>query len=1034
MKKYCVYHLHSDLSLLDSTTNFKDYVDLAVSQGMTAIASTEHGLPRSWVEKKMYCDEKGIKFIHGVEIYLTEALEPKVRDNYHTILLAKNQAGVHELNRLIELSSRPDHMYYNNRLSFDEFLSISPNIIKISACLASPLNKLEVCHERYLDILKHYDYLEVQPHNNPEQAVYNQKLMRYSEKFGIPLIAGTDTHSLNAYKAECRDILMWRKEQFYPGESGFDMSWYSCDRLIEAFETQAALPRAVYLEAIENTNKMADSVEPFELDKSIKYPILYGSPEHDTKKLHEVVWRKLDEKLAAGIIPREQEAGFRSAIEEEFRVFEKIGMSGFMLCMSELLSWCRDSGKYIGPARGSVGGSRVAYVADIIDLNPEQWHTNFARFANENRREIGDIDVDVVDTDRPDIFRHIEKKFGEPYTARVAAYGTIQALAFIDDCGGGLATKWEWEHNPDKFNENRRMKNKGDISLDNPWHPRKIAAIKELFRKDEEAAKQKYPDLFYYYDGMVGARISQSIHPAGIVISPLILDEEYGIFHKDGERCLLLNMDELHEVGAAKFDFLILKTVTVIRDCYALMNQTPPRMHEINWDDQKVWASMSKDANSIFQFESDFAAESMKKYRPKSIFDLSLVTAALRPSGTSYRDQLFAHQKRKNPSELIDNLLSDSAGFLVYQEQIIDFLQKVCGLSGSYADTVRRGIARKKPEILEKALPQILNGYCAQSDHPRDQAEKECQEFLKVVEDASSYMFGYNHSIAYCLLSYMCGYLRYYHPLEWIAAFMKNAANDDDIKTGKQMAKDRGIIFTRPEFGQDNRTYYIDHEHKSISDSIASIKGVGEKDAEAILKIYQSGNYSCFADVLAQMILTDGSLNKTVISILIIGDYFKCFGSRGKLMHIYQEAMMGPHKLTKNLSQASFYDRVGWLTFEEQMTPESDIALQELISFELTHYGEPITVLPDESNTYVVLDVDTKYSPKISMYNLSKGTKGVMKVRKPHFNKNELAAGDIIEIVRWHPEQAYSFSNGQRQIKPGVTDLWLDEYQRKNLA
>ena len=645
-----------------------------------------------------------------------------------------------------------------------------------------------------------------------------------------------------------------------------------------------------------------------------------------------------------------------------------------------------------------------------------------------------DIDVDVVDTDRPAIFQHIEQKFGSPYTGRVAAYGTIQSLAFIDDCGGGLCTKYEWEHHPDKFNENRRMKDKSDIDPVNPFRPANIATIKALFRQDEEAAKQKYPDLFYYYDGMVGTKISQSIHPAGIVISPLVLDDEYGIFNKDGERCLLLNMDELHEVGAAKFDFLILKTVTVIRDCYALMGKTPPRMHEINWDDQKVWASMAKDANSIFQFESDFAAESLKKFRPKSIFDLSVLTAAIRPSGTSYRDQLIAHIPHHNPSALIDNILKDSNGYLVYQEQIIEFLQKVCGLSGSAADSTRRGIARKRVDILEKMLPQILEGYCLKSDKQREQAEKECNEFLKIIEDASSYMFGKNHSISYCLLSYMCGYLRYYHPLEWIAAFMKNAANDDDLKTGKQMAKDRGIIFTRPEFGQDNRTYFIDHEHKSISDSIASIKGVGEKDAEAILKIYQSGNYTYFADVLAQMILTDGALNKTVISILIISDYFKRFGSRGKLMHIYQEAIGGYHKLGKNLSQASFYDRVGWLAFEEQITPESDISLRELIDFEVAHYGEPITVLPDELNAFVVLDVDVKYSPKITMYNLSKGTKGLMKVRKPHFNKNELKPGDIIEIIRWHPEQAYSFANGQRQIKPGVTDLWLDEYREKNLA
>ena len=1031
MRTYCVYHLHSDLSLLDSTTNFKDYVDLAVAQGMTAIASTEHGLPRSWVEKKMYCDEKGIKFIHGVEIYLTESLEPKVRDNYHTILLAKNQAGVHELNRLIELSSRPDHMYYNNHLTFDEFLDISPDIIKISACLASPLRRLPPNHERYLDLLRHYDYLEVQPHDNPDQAEYNQKLMRYSQRFHIPLIAGTDTHSLNEYKDACRDILMWRKEQFYPGESGLNLTWYSYNALVDAFDTQGALPKSVYLEAIENTNVMADSIEPFELDKSIKYPILYGSRENDAAKFREMVWQGLDAKLAAGIIPREQEAAFRAALEEELRVFEKLGMSGFMLVQSELCSWCRNTGKYIGPARGSVGGSRAAYVTDIIDLNPEQWHTNFARFCNENRTEIGDIDTDVVDVDRPDIFRYIEERFGAPYTGRVAAYGTIQSLAFIDDCGGGLATKWEWERHPEKFGENRRMKDKSDIDPKNPFSPARLLGIKSLFKQDEAAAKARFPDLFQYYDGMVGTRISQSVHPAGIVISPLVLDEEYGVFHKDGDRCLLLNMDELHEVGAAKFDFLILKTVTVIRDCYAMMNQTPPKMHEINWNDQRVWASMARDANSIFQFESDFAAESMKKFKPKSIFDLSLVTACLRPSGASYRDQLLAHIPHRNPSALIDQLLKDNNGYLVYQEDIIAFLQQVCGLSGSYADTVRRGIARKKPEILEKALPQILDGYCNKSDHPRDQAEKECNEFLKIIEDASSYMFGYNHSIAYCLLSYMCGYLRYYHPLEWIAAFMKNAANDDDIKTGKQMARDRGIVFTRPEFGQDNRTYFIDHEHKSISDSIASIKGVGEKDAEAILKIYQGGQYSCFADVLAQMILADGALNRTVISILIISDYFRCFGSRGKLLHIYQEAFAGPHKLHKNLKQSTFYERVGWLGFEEMTTDESDISIPDLIAFEVEHYGEPVTVLPDMDNTYVVLDVDTRYSPKITMYNLTRGTKGMMKVRKPYYQKNELSKGNIIEIVRWHPEQAFTFANGQRQVKPGVTDLWLDEYKTK---
>lgn len=635
----------------------------------------------------------------------------------------------------------------------------------------------------------------------------------------------------------------------------------------------------------------------------------------------------------------------------------------------------------------------------------------------------------MVDTDRPAIFRHIEEKFGSSYTGRVAAYGTIQSLAFIDDAGGGLATFWEWEHNPQKFNENRRMKNKSDIDSKNPYAPAKLSTIKTLFKQNEEAAKEKYPDLFYYYDGMVGTRVSQSIHPAGIVISPLILDDEYGIFNKDGERCLLLDMEELHEVGAAKFDFLILKTVTVIRDCYALMNKTPPRMHEIDWDDQKVWASMANDANSIFQFESDFAAESMKKFRPKSILEMSLLTAALRPSAASYRDQLLARVPHHNPSQLIDELLKPNLGYLTFQEDTIRFLQDICGLSGSEADNIRRAIGRKQKDRLEKALPQILEGYCNKSDKPRNVAENEVKEFLQILEDSASYQFNYSHACEYCLLSYMCGYLRYYYPLEWVAAFMKNAANDDDLKTGKQMARDRGIEFTRPAFGQDNRTYYIDHEHRTISDTIASVKGVGLKDAEAILDIYNRHNFTCFTDVLVQMIFAENALNKTVIGALIMGDYFRCFGSRGKLLAIMKDAFDGENRIYRNLSEKTVQKRTGLLAFKEQMSEEFEPPLSEIIRFETEYYGAPVTVDPSAVNKYAVIDVDTKYSPKITLYNISRGTTGLMKIRKPAFNKKPLAAGDILIMKRWHPEQAFAFSGGVRTVKPGVTDLWLDDYE-----
>ena len=426
------YHVHSDYSLLDSATDFKEYVDLVKESGGTAIASTEHGLPRGWISKKLYCDKMGLKFVHGVEIYLTEQLEPKVRDNYHTVLLAKNEAGIRELNKLVSVSSDKAHSYYTNRITFEEFLGISDNIIKTSACLASPLNKLDESNPWYERLLRHYDYLEVQPHNHPDQIAFNQKLARFSKKYGIPLVAGTDTHSSSKYKAECRNILLKAKRQSYGDEDAFDLSYKTVDELLDMFAVQGALTEEEYFAAIQNTNEIAAACEDFSLDGSIKYPILYGSQEEDERIFEARAWESLDEKLASGIIPESQEQAFRTAIAEELRVFSKLKMSGFMLSMSDLIRWCKENGMAIGTARGSVGGSRAAYVTDIIDLNPETWHTVFSRFCNEDREEIGDIDVDVVYDDRPRIFEYITSRFGADKTARVAAYGTIKARGVID--------------------------------------------------------------------------------------------------------------------------------------------------------------------------------------------------------------------------------------------------------------------------------------------------------------------------------------------------------------------------------------------------------------------------------------------------------------------------------------------------------------------------------------------------------------------------------------------------------------------------
>lgn len=723
-----MYHCHTELSLLDSCTKYQDYVDLAVKNGSKALSISEHGKPLNWTEKWNACKQAGLRYIHSVEIYLTESLDEKVRDNYHTVLMAKNMDGLRELNSLVSLSCDKDHFYYTNRLTFDEFLQISNNIISTSACLASPLNKLPDTHPRYMELAKKYDFLEVQAHNHPEQIEFNKRLAKIAKELGKPLIAGTDTHSSSKYKAECRAVLLAAKHKSYGDEDAFDLTYKTYDELVDMFKAQGALSEDEYMAAIENTNLLYDMTEDIELDTSIKYPILYGTRQADSDKFTETVWRKLDEKLESGVIPREQEEAFRSAIEEEMRVFRKLKMDGFMLSMSELICWCKEQGMAIGTARGSVGGSRVAYVADIIDLNPETWHTVFSRFCNEDRVEIGDIDIDCVESDRPAIFKHITSRFGEDKTARVASFGTMQSKGLIDGVGRALSFRWENEHG---------------ASNDNPWSLNNVAKIKSEFESDAEKTKKKYPELFYYYDGLIDTKISQSVHPAGMVISPITLVDNFGVFDKDGDNCLLLDMENIHDfTGLAKYDFLILKTVQVIRDTCRYLNKPYPKTHEINWDDEAVWADMIKNPSGIFQFEGAFAFECLKKFNPKSIFDMSIVTACIRPSGSSYRDALLARQIHKNPSELIDELLKDNLGYLIYQEDTIKFLQQICGLSGSEADNIRRAIGRKQKDRLDKAMPSILEGYCNKSPKPRDEAEKEAKEFLQVIEDSASYQFG----------------------------------------------------------------------------------------------------------------------------------------------------------------------------------------------------------------------------------------------------------------------------------------------------
>lgn len=1092
-KNYVVYHLHSDDSLLDSRTKYWEYIRKAKELGQKAICFTEHGNIFNWIEKKMYCEStqykviingetkyfdndkklegfinslssdieytveelKPIKYIHGIEAYLTEdepGAEERHRDNYHTILIAKNMDGFRELNSIIDKSTNKDHFYYKPRISFSEFLALSDNIIKISACIASPLCRIspdtKEKEELYLNLLHKYDYLEIQPHvKSQTQKDYNKKLVIFSKQFNIPLIAATDTHSLDQYSAECRTILQISKGIEFSEEDEFDLTYKSYNEVVDMFKQQAVVDEEDYLEALENTNRMADSVFEFDLDTTFKYPKLYDNEE---EVLIDRIHKMYQDKVNRGII--EDDPIYMQNVEEELRVFRKIGMIGFMLFMSELTSWCWDNNIPVGFCRGSCGGSTIAYLTDIIDVNPVKWHTIFSRFANENRKEIGDIDVDIAPIQRELVYKHIIDSFGSDKTAYVLAITTVAEKGAIDDIARALAKKYK-----DK--------------ADNPYSLDKVKAIKDLYESDPNEARKKYKELFYYFDGIVGTNVAQSMHPAGIVVAPLTLPDNYGTFWSDGKRILTINMEEIHEVSLVKYDILGLKNIGIIKDTCELANIAYPKSHEINWEDEKVWEHITDSPVGIFQFEGTYAYELLKRFQPRQINDMSLVNASLRPSGESYRDDLLARKKHKNPSKMIDDLLADNEGYLIYQEDTIKFLTEICGLSGSDADNVRRAIGRKQIDRLQEALPQILEGYCSKSDKPREVAEQEAKQFLQIIEDSSNYQFGYNHSTGYSMIGYVCGYLRYYYPTEFIAAYLNNANNDDDIQAGTALAKQYGIQILPIKFGHSRADYACDATNRRIYKGVASVKNLNSTVSEELHTLSQSRVYNNFIDLLVD-ITEKTSCNSRQLDILIRLNYFADFGEIEELLYKthYFAALFDKNKGYKKQLKKSTAKKNGvdlgklddFAEFTVSKTNPDDGNYKNLRSkdllLSLEYEGSPRSISdivkdqqeflsyidyidPDKDSRYIVVtNLDTSYSPKFVAYCIQNGQTCPMKVRKTRsgkaaviyttFKEKPFENGDVLFMKKCRKEPKSKMVDGEWIKDYANKEWWLYDYDK----
>lgn len=978
---YVPYHVHTYYSLLDSCTSPEDYCKRAAEEGMKAICFSEHGNIYNWMSKWKLCKQYGLKYLHGIECYITASHVPKVRDNMHTILIAKNMEGFKEINRLYFLSNQPDHFYYKPRLSIEEFLNISDNVIKISACIQSPLWKLHKDLDIMDKLLKHYDYYEIQYHDFEDNKDFTTLLCYYSVQYHKPLIVGTDTHSINDYKAECRTMLQYGKTEgdWGASENSCDLTFKTYDQLVEAFMKQGFLPKETILEAIENTNVMADSCEVLEFDTHDKYPYLYG--DKDEEVMWETINRNYKQKVDAGIIPDDK--AYLDQINEEMAVFKKVNMVGFMLFMSEMMTWARTNHIATGFSRGSVSGSVVAFITNITDVDPIKWHTIFSRFCNEHRVEAGDIDTDWYDDDRGKIYNYIINRFGTEKTAFILLLGTLADKNTIDTIIRGI----------------RKMKPNCKYTDED------AAYIKDLFGKDEQAARKKYTDVFYYYDGLINTPVSQSQHPAGIVASPINLIEACGMFlGTDKQQILPLDMEDCHSMGLIKYDILGLKTIGVIDKICKMIGKHFPSAHEINFDDQAVYDDMNDNPSTIFQFESSYAGGCFKKMGCHSIDDITLVNAALRPGGASYRDRLFNHEINDNGSELINNILKDSYGFLCYQESITAFLQYVCGFSGSDADSIRRSISKKQADKIAEAMPKILEGYCSKSDKSREVAEQEAKNFLKVIEDASEYMFNKNHAVGYSLLSYLCGYYRHYYPVEYCTAYILCAKNQDDFLAGRALANYMNIKIMDIQFRYASWDYRPDAKNRTIYKGLLGVKYMNKKAAEALYSL-RNVQFEDFVDLLFQA--HQKKVNTKQLSILIQLNFFKEFGGISYLLKILEV-----YKKYKDRKQAATIIRNEIQNFRSRQA--TDI---EAIEYEFDAIGTLSRVCPEMPKSYYF--IVGKKGRAGQLYQMPTG-----KIYNIKFTKKELFdVGMLIKVTsvkqdkRWYKDE-----NGKWQQRKGENE------------
>lgn len=1032
---YTVYHLHSDLSNgvtnIDSVTKYDQYIEYAASLGMTAIGFAEHGSIFQFIKKKECVEKHNMKYIHASEFYVTATLDEKIRDNKHCVLIAKNYDGFQELNALSSKSfNRTDgHYYYVPRITLKELMSTSDNILITTACIGGLLYEGDIeVRKQFLGFLiknKHRCFLEVQHHADEHQVKYNQYLLKLNQKYNIPLIAGTDTHALNEEHLEGRKILQLSKNVRFASEDSWDLTFKTYDELVEAYAKQNSLPTEVFLKAIENTNRMADLVEEYTINRDYKYPHLWDNPDElfREKIKQGIKWRGVDK------YPNYQE--YLDRIEYEIKAYKHNQAIDFMLLMEDIIDWCKAQDIQVGYGRGSVNGSVIAWLLGITEMDSIKHNLNFERFMNIERVSLSDIDTDFPPSRRKEVKDYIFGKTGL-YCCDIITFNTIALKGAIRDVGRAL-----------------------QIPLS------EVGEICEAVETNEEELREKYPELFRLVDIVNGTIVSVGSHPCGQVVSPHDVCSAFGTFTTSTSDYPIsqINMKEIDGLNYVKLDLLALDTIELINETCKLANIERLTPDNVDTNDIDVWNSMRDDTTQIFQWEGNtgdnyikklLSDENIKKFQKVNenidrMTLLSIGNSAIRPAGASYREDLANGVIRKTGCKEIDDFLSNTFGFLVFQCQIIEFLHKLCGFTMGEADIVRRGFAKKTGT--DKFIPVIkYGGYLNENkkEHyirgfidimtkdygqTKDKAEKDIVAFVQVIEDASSYLFSLNHSQPYSYEGYVSAYLRYHYPVEFLTEALRiNKDKEDKTLKITEYAKKNNVEISPIKFRKSQADYSCDAAERVIYKGISSIKYLNEDVANALYEV-RDKQYDSFVDLLID--IKDMPINSKQLEILIKLDFFAEFGEINTLLkqneffgRIYGKKQFAVEKInsleiptnildrlstTKTAKTYKGFDSVEVLKAVLEQCEYPKTSIKNRLDYEVEHLGYTTITMPNADISYAyILKVDGKYSNKnITLYRLKNGEQEIVKVKGKTLADNPLSVGDIIKTIECSNERKW---------------------------